>query len=221
MSDKTLLLILGFLLTTVLGGFWGFLLKRRSWQIETKHSIHTAQFNEGTKFLEALSQQVGQRCFLLQRFLWAIEEGNQDNILEREKEYFLAVYDWNSCFWRNRNKIRLLINEDQANYFLDYRDDNAGGQPTSLHYKSAVAHRAVVGAKSARESISAAQIQVLELNWKCSVFLERLTTEFLRRVSSLQLLQVPTGPGAAELAASAGARRAADPGRLDHFGFGP
>jgi hypothetical protein len=207
MSETTLLVILGFLLTTVLGGFWGFLLKKRSWQIETEHSIHKARFDEGTKFLDALSKQVGQRFFLLQRFFWAIEEGNEEKILEREKEYFSAVTDWNSCFWRNRNKIRLLVNENQANQFLDYRDDNAGEQPTSLHYKFVVTHRTVLRAKTNRESLPAAEAQVLELNWKCSVFLERLTTEFVRRVTNLQLLQVPSGPGAAELAAPADAAK--------------
>jgi hypothetical protein len=201
MSEKTLLLIVGFLLSTVLGGFWGFLLKKRSWQIETEHSIYKARFDEGEKFLDALSEQVGKRFFLLQRFLWAIQEDNQEKILEREKEYFSAVTDWNSCFWKNRNKIRLLVNEDQANYFLDYQDDNAGEEPTSLHYKFVVAHRAVLRAKTNRESLPDAETQVLELNWKCSVFLERLATEFLRHVANLQLLQVPSGPGAAELAA--------------------
>ncbi len=198
-----MLVIFGFLLTTVLGGFWGFLLKKRSWQMETEHSIHMARFDEGVKFLDTLSEQVGKRFFLLQRFFWAIEEGNQEKILEREKEYFSTVTDWNSSFWRNRNKIRLLVNEDQANHFLDYRDDNAGDQPRSLHYKFVVAHRAILVAKTNRESLPAAQAQVVELNWKCSVFLERLTTEFLRRVTNLQLLQVPSGPGAAELAAPA------------------
>ena len=209
MNDKTLLLIIGFLLSTVLGGFWGFLLKRRSWQIETNHSIHKARFDEGTKFLDAISEQVGKRFFLLQRLFWAIEEGNEEKIIEREKVYYSAVIDWNSCFWKNRNKIRLLVNEDQANQFLNYQDDNKADNPSSLHYKFVVAHRAVLRAKADRQSLDLAQAEMYRLNWKCSVFLEKLTTEFLRRVTRLELLQVPAGPGAAELAASADAKKKA------------
>ena len=201
MAEKSLLLILGFLFTTVLGGFLGFFLKKRSWKLETEHSLHKARYDEGIAFLDGLSEQAGKRFFLVQRYLWAIEEGHEERTLEREKEYFTAVVEWNSTFWRNRNKIRLLVNEAQANLFLDYQDDRSGNQPKSLHYKFVAAHRAVQNAKASRDLLPGARKQVEELNWKCSVFLERLTTEFLKRATRLQLLQVPAGQGAAEQAA--------------------
>jgi hypothetical protein len=201
MNEKIGLLIVGFLLTTVFGGFLGYLLKQRSWQIEVEHSLHKSRYDEGVKFLDGLSDQIGSRFYLLQRLVWAIEDKDKRSILEREKEYFASVAEWNSSFWRNRNKIRLLANEEQADAFLNYRDDSAGDEPTSLHYKFVAAHRAVMKAKTAYELLPIAKKQLEELNWKSSVFLERLTTEFLRRALKLQLLEVPTGPGAAEQAA--------------------
>jgi hypothetical protein len=209
MTEKTLLLILSFLLTTVLGGILGFFLKKRSWKFETEHSLHRARYEEGVAFLDALSEQIGKRFFLLQRYLWAIEQGNEEKTLDRENQYFTAVIEWNSSFWRNRNKIRLLINEAHANYFLNYRDDGAGDHPKSVHYKFVIAHRAVQNAKKSRDLCSAARKQVEELNWMCSVFLERLTTEFLQRATRLELLQTPAGPGAAEQAAPADVPQAA------------
>jgi hypothetical protein len=151
---------------------------------------------------------MGRRFYLLQRLLWAIEEDDKDKILDREKEYFASVVDWNASFWRNRNKIRLLANEEHANAFLTYEDDIAGDRPTSLHYKFVVAHRAVMNAKASRELVPIARKQVEELNWESSVFLERLTAEFLQRAAKLQLLEVPSGPGAAEQAAPADAAQA-------------
>jgi hypothetical protein len=201
MSEKTLLLILGFFLTTIIGGFWGYFLKKHSWRLETEHSLFSARYDEGITFLDLLSEQVGKRFFLLQRYLWAIEEGKVEKTIERENQYFATVIEWNSCFWRNRNKIRLLVNENQANLFLNYQDDNAGDHPKSLHYKFVVAHRAVQNAKTNHDLCTIANRQVEELNWMCSVFLERLTTEFLQRAQGLQLLQAPTEPGAAEQAA--------------------
>ena len=205
MSEKIWLLILGFVLTTLCGGILGYWLKQRSWRIETEHALHRARYDEGVKFLDALSDQVGRRFFLLQRYLWAIEEDDGDKMLDREKEYFTSVVEWNSTFWKNRNKIRLLVDEDQANLFLDYRDDDSGNHPTSLHYKFVAAHRVVLKAKTSRDLRQAAKKQVEELNWKSSVFLERLTTEFVQRATNLQLLQVPRGAGAAEQAAPADA----------------
>ncbi len=175
MTEKIWLLILGFVLTTVFGGVLGYLLKQRSWQIEIEHSLHRARYDD-VKFLDGLSDQIGRRFYLLQRLLWAIEDDDKEKMLDREKEYFASVVDWNSSFWRNRNKIRLLANEEQATAFLSYEDDNAGDHPTSLHYKFVAAHRAVMSAKASRELIPIARKQVEELNWKSSVFLERLTT---------------------------------------------
>jgi len=203
LTDKVKLLFLGFLLTTVLGGVVGYLMNKRSWQVETEHALHKARYDEGVEFLDELSNMIGRRYYLLQRLLWAIEVRDKDKIYEREQEYFNSVIDWNSSFWRNRNKIRLLANEVQANAFLDYKDDSAGDKPISLHYKFVAAHRAVMEAKESPNLISEARKQVEELNWKSSIFLERLTSEFLKRAIKLQLLEIPSGPGGAERAAPA------------------
>ena len=52
-------------MTTVFGGFLGYLLKQRSWQIEAEHSLHRARYEEGVRFLDTLSDQIGRRFFLL------------------------------------------------------------------------------------------------------------------------------------------------------------
>lgn len=90
------------------------------------------------------------------------------------------------------------MSEEQANHFLDYSDDNAKDKPKSLHYNFVIAHRAVMEAKQNKTAIGKAVTQVTQLNWKCSVFLERLTSEFVQRATSLQLLKVPITPGGAE-----------------------
>ncbi|MCG7587248.1 hypothetical protein [Photobacterium sp. OFAV2-7] len=198
--EKISLLIVSFLLSGILGGFFGYHLKRRAWSEETKHALHQARYKEGVEFLDELSYLIANRFFLIQRLVWAIELDDHEKIREREKQYFEVVEKWNSCFWRNRNKIRLLVGEEQANYFLYYHDDNAGNKPKSLHYKFVIAHRSVIFAKENREAIPEAIRQVTELNWKCSVFLERLASEFLSRAIDIQLLKVPTDSGGAEQA---------------------
>ncbi|MFC1725265.1 hypothetical protein ACFL4T_06535 [candidate division KSB1 bacterium] len=200
MIEKLGLLIIGFLITGVLGGFWGYVLKRRSWAEETKFSLYQARYKEGTSFLDEISELIGQRFFLLQRLWWAIEDQDATRISQCEATYFIAVENWNSCFWKNRNKIRLLVGEDQANNFLDYSDDYVEDKPKSLHYKFVIAHRKVMTAKNAPNLFDDARQQIMELNWKCSVFLERLTSTYIERATTLRLLDIPTGPGAAEQA---------------------
>ena len=144
---------------------------------------------------------------MLQRLWWAIEEQNPERISKCEKAYFSTVEDWNARFWRNRNKIRLLVGEEPANNFLDYSDDRAGDNPQSLHYEFVVAHRKVMAAKGDFGLADDARRHMTALNFACSVFLERITSLFLERTSALQLLEIPVGPGAAEQAAAKDAQR--------------
>jgi len=202
MVDKIILLSIGFMLTTVFGGILGFLLNRKLWKTQTEHTIYRASFDEGTKFLDELSALVGRRFFLLQRFLWAIQEQDTDKVENREKEYFECVKEWNSTYWRSRNKIRLLVSDIQASKFLDYEDDTAGENPKSLHYTFVIVHRTVMAFKSGAAKSKDAEPAVVRLNWTCSVFLEQLTSEFVRGAAALQLLHTPTSPGGAELAAA-------------------
>ena len=204
--EKAAMMILGFLLSTVLGGVIGYLLKRRSWAFEASHALHRARYDEGRAFLDRLSRQVGRRYFLLHRYFWAIQDGGAGNIEACERKYYAAVVDWNCAYWSNRNNIRLLIDEAHANLFLDYRDDQREDHPQSLHYRFVAAHRAVRDAKLSASAHSDASHELHALNWACSVFLERLTGEFLNRASRLQLLEAPAGPGAAEQAAPATAK---------------
>lgn len=208
-SEKTLTLALGFLITTVLGGMLGYLLNRRSWQIQTQHEIYRARFDEGIGFLDEISILVGRRFFALQRFFWALQDGDVDKIAEREREYFLIVAEWNAQFWRNRNKIRLLVGEAQANRFLNYADDYTADRPTSVHYEFVFAHRKVTEAKTNPVLAAEAKAEIDRLNRKCSVFLEQLTSDFLKRAATLQLFKLPTSPGGAEMAAES------DKSRLD------
>jgi len=193
--------IVGFL--GVLGGYLTYLYNKQKWKTEwsteTRQAIYSARFDEGTKFLDALSELVGQRYFHLQRLAWAIE-GREGlvKIRAKELEYFKTVIEWNSCYWRNRNKIRLLVNENWANTFLDYGDDAHPDQPTSLHYRFAFVHRSVMAAKNDRHLLEAARADIERLNWACSLFLEQLTAEFLRRATHLELLKAPEGRGGAE-----------------------
>jgi len=85
----------------------------------------------------------------------------------------------------------LLVDDVQANAFLDYKDDLNQDSPQSLHYLFVKAHRYVQKVKAQTGSATEAQVAVDDLNWACSTFLENLTTSFLDKATSLQLLKSP------------------------------
>ena len=180
-----------FVLTGLLGALWTFLLSQYSWKRQSKQTLYQQRYDEGVAFLDALSQLIGKRFFLLQRFVWAVRDKDPARLQTAEEKYFRTVSEWNFTFWLNRNKIRLLVGELQAEHFLSYGDDRRPDNPHSLHYAFVRAHRLVLAAKSDAAKLSIADEAVTKLNWKCSIFLERITTDFLHRATSLSLLDVP------------------------------
>jgi len=190
LDSKLFLLIAGFVLTTFTGGILTYYFQKRSWNRQTYVDLYRKKYDDGVKFLDELSELIGKRLFFLQKFLWAIADKDKDRVTKFEKDYFEIVNLWNVNYYKNRNKIRLLINEHMANYFLDYDDDQKLDSPQSLHYKFVITHRKVMKAKSDDSGIAEASESVQKLNWKCSVFLEKITTEFTVKAQRLELLDI-------------------------------
>jgi len=187
--SKLVLLSVGFVLTTIAGGILTYYFQKRSWTRQAHLDLYKKKYDDGTKFLDELSELIGKRLFFIQRFAWAISDSDKERLERMEKEYFEVVKIWNINYYRNRNKIRLLVNEQTADLFLDYSDDHRLDNPNSLHYTFVMTHRNVMAAKSDISKINATLKKINKLNYSCSRFLERLTSEFAKRVEKLQLLE--------------------------------
>src|SRR6266508_242051 len=87
-------------------------------------------------------------------------------------------------FQMQRNRIRIIFGEQQADLFLYYRDDGNPTNPRSLHYQFVRTHQQILAAKNHTLAIHDAQQAVDELNVACSVFLETITTHFLASMQS-------------------------------------
>jgi hypothetical protein len=187
------LLLLGFSFTTVLGGILTARLQQMSWERQTQLALFEKRYDEGAKLLDELSNLVGRRYFLLQRYLWAIQDRESYDLQKVSEDYFASVIEWNTKIRTMRNKTRLLIGEAPARRLLDYDDDGRPESPSSLHYIFAKVHASVGRAKSDRNEIDGSLREVERLNFICSELMEDFTAEFLRRAQRFQLLDLPKG----------------------------
>jgi hypothetical protein len=186
-------LLAGFVLTTVIGGVLAYLFQSLSWRRQVRIDLFRQRYVEGTQLLEQVSSMVDKRYFRLQRLLWVISDhAPPEKIAEREKEYFEAVVEWNEKLRSIHNRLRLLVDDSAALQFLDYGDDYRQEAPQSLHYRFVKAHRAVLKAKDDSALATSAKEEVDRLNWSLSRFAYDVTTLFMARASSLQLLRAPT-----------------------------
>jgi len=188
-NSKVVILAFGFILTTITGAIIAYHFQQRSWARQTYLDLYKAKYDEGIKFLDDISELIGKRFFYLQRFMWEISSDDGNNLPRLEKEYFDLVLIWNSNYYKNRNKLRLLVGEHIATLFLDYADDTRL-DPESLHYQFVHTHQIVIDSKKDKLKIREALTAVLKLNSSCSIFLEKTTNEFTDRAEKLQLLKV-------------------------------
>lgn len=187
---KLCLLIIGFALTTIAGGILTNFFQKQTWKRQAYLDLFKKKYDEGTKFLDELSELIGKRLFFIQRLAWALSENDHERIERMEKEYFDVVKIWNINYYRNRNKIRLLVNEETADLFLDYTDDALPHNPRSLHYKFVMVHRNVMTLRADNSKRNLSSNNINQLNYSCSRFLEKLTSEFAMRSKRMQLLEI-------------------------------
>jgi hypothetical protein len=188
------LVILGFVLSSLLGGLVAYLFQQLSWRRQAKLDLYGQRYRDGNEFLDRLSSRIDRRYFALKRLLWAVEEDAEPGKLAaRERAYFKTVIEWNNNLRAMHNRVRLVIGEAEALAFLDYEDDYRQEDPRSLHYQFLLAHRALMQAKADRSLLDVARREADRLNWTLSSFLYDVTTLFAARANSLALLRVPDG----------------------------
>jgi hypothetical protein len=196
LNSNYVLLVMGFILTTIAGALISTWLQTQTWNRQTRVDLYRKRHEEGSQFLDELGKLIGNRFFQLQRYFWAIkdmqnEDMQDDKLRAVEAEYFDTVAEWNSVLRLNRSKIRLLVGDTQALLFLDYGDDARGDNPRSIHYLFVKAHEAVDGVKKGEVDTYSARAKISRLNKAISGYLDALTTDFLKRAADLQLLKTP------------------------------
>lgn len=114
LNSPLVILALGFVLTTLVGAFLASQLQQKNWKHQTQLTLFQKRYDEGVKFLDELSDLIGKRYFLLQRYLWAIKSPVDYDVDRVRNEYFQCVQECNSKLRTMRNKARLLIGEKRA-----------------------------------------------------------------------------------------------------------
>lgn len=187
LNSKAVAIILGFILTSILGKLIANWIQNKNWRVQTKTNLFKSRYEEGKEFLDELSLHMGKRYFLLQRLFWAIRDSNDEEIDPRRKEYFDSVVDWNSKIWYYRNKIRLLVGNQEADLFLDFLEN--GVNPKTIHHKFVYTHQKVIDSIDDKE-YGKAQSAIYELNYGITSYLESLTSKFQVKSNNLELLNI-------------------------------
>lgn len=155
------LLLLGFVLTAVVGGLLTELFHRKAWEREIafevkrqnlewerdkRFEILRRKLDEGYKSLEEISDLINLRFFRLHRVFENIVSKDLASAEKNWREYMKAVEEWNVKLIINQNKLNRLVGKGSAQEFNNYETDYPEyiNNPYSIHGKFYLGHSKVL-----------------------------------------------------------------------------
>lgn len=116
--EKIIFLVIGFLLTSVVGGALGQHFQNRTWHQNHKDFHQHSEKESARTLFDELSITSGTRLYQMKRYLWAIE-GNMDKAIQKERWilYQGTLNDWNYNLLRNMALLEYSFGEDMRKIF--------------------------------------------------------------------------------------------------------
>ena len=97
-----LLLLAGFVLTTVAGGLLGYWLQNRTWKHQERSRIRQAELEAARDFYEELSRLLDRRLHRMRQLDWRLDRpGLRGEVDEQLSRYREILDDWNGILNRN------------------------------------------------------------------------------------------------------------------------
>lgn len=211
LNSNFFLLILGFVLSTILGTFLSDRLQTRAWERqkkvekerqdyewkrEKKFEILKRKLDDGQSTLEEISDLINVRFYRLQNTYINIAQGSVNAANASWKDYFETVEEWNVKLIINQNKIRRLVNEEESILFNNYETDSPDLKVAySLHGKFYLVHQEILDLlrclqrancdinQSEKDKVR----QLLrDLDYQSDAFIDRISDIFLTRTLDLE-----------------------------------
>ena len=147
MGDQVLLLVLGFVLTSVVGGFLGYVFQRRAWSHQFEVQRSASERNAASAALNELSSLLDKRRYRMLLVYWQLDREDPEEFERRVSNYRTVLEDWNDGLNRRLALVATHFGSDpkreleglyetyrEAGLFLDeaIHTKRAGGTPPSL-----------------------------------------------------------------------------------------
>jgi hypothetical protein len=114
MVNELLPLIVGFLLSTVLGGILGYYFQNRAWRHQNNAKVLEAELQTALKVFEDVSELMDKRLYRMRLLFWRLNsaQSDQDAIEKYMELYREVLYEWNSNLNRNLALIQCYFGSD-------------------------------------------------------------------------------------------------------------
>lgn len=138
-------IVVGFLLTTIAGGWWASRLQQRSWERQNDLRLREAENDRAGAACQELMSLLDRRLYRMLRLLWAstgFAEGTieHDELERRRGEYVEVLFRWNDSLNTNLSLTGSFFG-DEARAYLEqlYEDYKRVGQQVEAVMRAAIA----------------------------------------------------------------------------------
>ena len=124
LANEIIPLVVGFVLTTVLGGWLGARLQRRTWDHQNEVQLRQDELRRADNVCHSVSTLLDKRLYRMSRFYSAmasdpeLPEGSE-RIQACLKEYNAVLYEWNDSLNLNLALMGAYFGEEARNW-LDF-----------------------------------------------------------------------------------------------------
>lgn len=165
MATELVLLVVGFLLTTVLGGILATWLQQRSWQHQHQARLAEEAHRRADAVCHSLSELLDKRLYRMLRLFYELRAlaagaGSVDVVEARLKDYDDVLYEWNDHLTLNLALVGTYFGEtgrDWLNYRIYATFQQVGRQLEDLY-------RVTVRGANGTATLADVERQLLELN---------------------------------------------------------
>jgi hypothetical protein len=190
MDASTRSMVIGFILTTVLGGLLGAALQRAQWSRQARLEIAKQGFADAASLLDDIYTLIDKRYYHLYRWFVVVRDNAAPATLdERASTYFTEVNVWNEKLRMYHQGLRRHLGISHALSFLNYRDDLTPEKPTSLHYRFVLCTNLVRRLETEPEVAALTWSEIEKLNWHLTEFAQETTTALMKASQSLRHLR--------------------------------
>jgi len=103
MAEQLIILTVGFILTSVIGGLLAYFFQNRSWKYQNTEKLAESERSTATVVYEDISKLLDKRLYRMRQLHWKLDDLNlEPEVLEKYmNDYRDILYEWNDRLNRN------------------------------------------------------------------------------------------------------------------------
>lgn len=161
--------VVGFLLTTVLGGLLGFFFQQRTWAHQHRVQTQDRERERAVLVFEEVSRLLDKRLYRLRLLHWSLaadQGGRSDRSEKRMEDYRQVLYEWNDSI----NRVLALIQQYFGTATRDRLDHEIGASFVELGRAVEAGWRGFDGGAGSGDSESISDAALTQLGSQIYVY---------------------------------------------------